>query len=102
MSEAILDWMWSIFMQAAPGADRSLAELGTIDQRAILAALAVPVLAIGGSDDAFTPPGIGEFAAASARNGRFVLFEGCGHGPMFEDYPRYCAELLGFLSELES
>lgn len=101
VGEPVLDWMWSIFMQAAPGADRSLAELATIDQREILAGLAAPVLAIAGSEDVFTPPGIGEFAAASARNGRLVRFEGCGHGPMFEDYPRYCAELLGFLSGLE-
>jgi pimeloyl-[acyl-carrier protein] methyl ester esterase len=101
VSEAALDWMWSIFMQAAPGADRSLAELGTIDQRDILAALAIPVLSILGSEDVFTPPAIGEFAAAAARNGRAVRFEGCGHGPMFEEYDRYCAELLGFLAGLE-
>lgn len=101
VSEATLDWMWSIFMQAAPGADRSLGELATIDQRDILSRLKVPVLSIAGSEDAFTPPGIGEFAATCAQQGRFVLFEGCGHGPMFEDYDRYCAELVGFLSELE-
>lgn len=102
VSEAVLDWMWSIFMQAAPGADRSLGELATIDQREILAALKVPVLSIVGSEDVFTPPGIGEFAASCARNGRVVRFEGGGHGPMFEDYERYCAELLGFLAELEN
>lgn len=101
VSEAVLDWMWSIFMEAAPGADRSLAELATIDQRDILATLDVPLLAIVGSDDGFTPPGIGEFAASAARNGRSVRFEGCGHGPMFEEYDRYCAELLGFLADLE-
>jgi pimeloyl-[acyl-carrier protein] methyl ester esterase len=101
VSEAVLDWMWSIFMQAAPGADRSLAELATIDQRDILARLEVPLLAIVGSDDGFTPPGIGEFAASIARHGRLVRFEGCGHGPMFEEYDRYCAELLGFLAGLE-
>jgi non-heme chloroperoxidase len=102
VSEAVLDWMWSIFMQAAPGADRSLAELATIDQRAILSALDVPVLSIAGSADVFTVPGIGEFAAACARRGRLVWFEGCGHGPMFEEYDRYCAEVLGFLAKVES
>lgn len=101
VGEPVLDWMWSIFMQASPGADRSLAELGTIDQRAILSALEVPVLSIAGSEDVFTPPGIGEFAASSTRRGRLVRFEGCGHGPMFEDYDRYCSEVLGFLSEVE-
>ena len=101
VSEAALDWMWSIFMQAAPGADRSLSELAAIDQRDILANLDVPLLSIVGSEDVFTPPGIGEFAAAIAKRGRAVRFEGCGHGPMFEEYDRYCAELLGFLAELE-
>ena len=101
VSEAVLDWMWSIFMEAAPGADRSLGELATIDQRDILAALDAPLLSILGSEDVFTPPGIGEFAAATAKNGRAVRFEGCGHGPMFEEYDRYCAELLGFLAGLE-
>lgn len=101
VSEAVLDWMWSIFMEAAPGADRSLGELATLDQRDILAALDAPLLSILGSEDVFTPPGIGEFAAATAKNGRAVRFEGCGHGPMFEEYDRYCAELLGFLAGLE-
>ena len=101
VSEAVLDWMWSIFMQAAPGADRSLAELATLDQRDILAALDVPLLSIVGSEDAFTVPGIGEFAASIAKHGRAVRFEGCGHGPMFEEYDRYCAELLGFLAQVE-
>lgn len=100
VSEAVLDWMWSIFMQAAPGADRSLAELATIDQREILAALEAPLLAFEGTDDAFVAPGIGEFAAKSAGNGRLVRLEGCGHGPMFEEYDQYCRELLGFLDEL--
>jgi non-heme chloroperoxidase len=101
VSEAVLDWMWSVFLEAAPGADRTLGGLATIDQRDILAALDMPVLSIVGSEDVFTPPGIGEFAADIARHGRLVRFEGCGHGPMFEEYERYCAELLDFLAGLE-
>ncbi|MBV1687965.1 alpha/beta hydrolase [Novosphingobium sp. G106] len=101
VGEAVLDWMWSVFMEAAPGADRTLGELATIDQRDILAALDVPLLSIVGSDDVFTPPGIGEFAAQIAKRPRLVRFEDCGHGPMFEEYDRYCAELLGFLARLE-
>ena len=102
VSEATLDWMWSIFMQAAPGADRSLGELATVDQRDILAGLDVPVLSYEGSEDAFVAPGIGEFAAQTAKDGRVVKMEGVGHGPMFEDYQRYCSELIGFLADLES
>lgn len=101
VNEAVIDWMWSIFMQAAPGADTTLGELANLDQRDLIAGLDVPLLAIVGSDDAFTPPGIGEFAVQSAKHGKLVRFEGCGHGPMFEEYERYCAELLGFLGELE-
>lgn len=101
VSDATLDWMWSIFMEAAPGADRTLGELATIDQCDILSALDVPLLSIVGSEDVFTPPGIGELAAGIAKHGRLVRFEGCGHGPMFEKYDPYCAELLDFLAGLD-
>ncbi|MCB2075527.1 MAG: alpha/beta hydrolase [Novosphingobium sp.] len=101
VGEAAIGWMHSIFMQAAPGADRSLGDLATLDQRAILAELDVPLLSITGSEDVFTPPGIGEFAAATARQGSLLRFEGCGHGPMFEEYERYCEAVLGFLAGLE-
>lgn len=94
------DWIWSLFMQASSGADESLAELATLDQREILAALDVPLLAIVGSDDSFTPPAIGTVAADIAKQGKLVRFEGCGHAPMIEDYDRYCAELLSFLDRL--
>ena len=90
-------------INAAKGSSNSYAikKKDELEKANILAALEVPVLTIVGSEDVFTAPGIGEFAAATATRGRVVRFEGCGHGPMFEEYDRYCAELLGFLTGLE-
>jgi non-heme chloroperoxidase len=100
VSEATLDWMRGIFWDSTPGADLPLGELATIDQRDMLAGLDVPLLAIVGSDDTFTPPGIGETAAKLAKHGQLVRFEGCGHAPQIEDYPGYVAAVTAFLDEI--
>jgi len=100
VGEAVEDWMWSIFMQSTPCADASLTDLAQVDQRALLAALKPPLLAMVGSADVFTPPGIGEAAAALAPHGSLVRFEGCGHAPFLEDFDAYMAALNGFLAGL--
>lgn len=100
VSEATLDWMRAIFWESTPGADLPLGELATIDQRNMLAELDVPLLAIVGSHDTFTPPGIGEAAAKLAKHGQLVRFEGCGHAPQIEDYPGYVAAVTAFLDEI--
>lgn len=100
VSEATLDWMRGIFWESTPGADLPLGELATIDQRDIIAQLDVPLLAIVGSEDAFTPPGIGETAAKLAKHGQSVRFEGCGHAPQIEDYPGYVAAVTAFLDQI--
>lgn len=97
---AVEDWMWSIFMQSTPCADASLTDLAHLDQRAELAALKAPVLVITGSADAFTPPGIGEAAAALAPRSSLVCFEGSGHAPFLEDFDAYTTALNAFLSPL--
>lgn len=100
VGEPTEDWMWQIFLQASPGADSALGELATLDQRETLAALDVPVLSIVGTADAITPPGIGETAAAIARQGRLERLEGCGHAPMVEDNEGYCAAVTAFLDRI--
>jgi non-heme chloroperoxidase len=100
VSEATLAWMRGIFWESAPGADKPLADLATLDQRETLAALEVPVLSIVGTQDVFCPPGIGETAAAIARDGTLVRFEGCGHAPQVEDYEGYVAALTRFLDRI--
>ena len=98
--EAVEDWMWSIFMQSTPCADASLTDLAQVDQMAELAALTAPMLVMTGSADVFTPPGIGEAAAALAPNAALVCFEGCGHAPFLEDFDAYMAALNAFLTPL--
>lgn len=93
-------WMWSIFMQASPRADDALADLDTLDQRAILAALDCPVLSVVGGKDVIVPPDIGRYAAKCAKHGTLAEFPDCGHAPFVEDGPRYRDVLLGFLKSL--
>ena len=100
VGDAVEDWMWSIFMQSTPCADASLTDLAQVDQRAALAALTAPLLVITGSADVFTPPGIGEAAAALAPRASLVCFEGCGHAPFLEDFDAYLATLNAFLTPL--
>jgi pimeloyl-[acyl-carrier protein] methyl ester esterase len=97
---ALVDWMWSIFMQQGAGAIRSLHDLGGIDQRALLAELWAPVLVFRGTADAIVSPEIGELAAQTARSAELVSLEGVGHAPFVEDFEGYHRPLLGFLDRL--
>lgn len=99
-SPQVIDWLWSIFMQAGPGADRALLQLDTIDQRATLAALDVPLLSIVGAKDAIVPPAICRVAGEMAKHGSVAEFEDCGHAPFLEDGPRYRKVLLDFLAKV--
>jgi pimeloyl-[acyl-carrier protein] methyl ester esterase len=92
--------MWSAFIDSGPGVIRSLLDLGNIDQRVLLAELAVPVLSIIGSADAILDPQVGMQAAKCARNGTIVMFDGCGHAPFIEDAPRYIATLRDFVAHI--
>jgi pimeloyl-[acyl-carrier protein] methyl ester esterase len=93
-------WMWSIFMQAAPSADDALVDLDDLDQQAMLAALAVPVLSIVGAKDVIVSPDVGRAAGRMARHGRVVEFADSGHAPFLEEGARYRAAVLDFLSSL--
>ncbi len=99
-SPQVLQWMWSIFMQASPSADAALLQLDTLDQRATLAALEAPVLSIVGGKDAVVPPDICRAAGKLAKHGSVVEFPDCGHAPFIEDGPRYRKVLLDFLAKL--
>lgn len=97
---AVVDWMWSIFMQQGSGAIRALHDLGGIDQRATLAALTVPTLVIRGTADTIVSPEIGALAAETARDAELVTLEGVGHAPFVEDFAGYHSALLRFLGRL--
>ncbi len=98
--DAVINWMWSIFMQTSPNADEALGQLDTVDQRQLLAALQVPVLAVVGGKDQIVPPDICRLGASIAPQGRLVEFAECGHAPFVEDGPRYRRELLDFMAGL--
>lgn len=99
-SPAVDAWLWSIFMQASPKADAALLELDTVDQRAALGALDVPVLSIVGGKDAIVVPDVGRSVAKYAKHATVVEFPECGHSPFLEDGPRYREVLLDFLRRL--
>lgn len=99
-SAQMIEWLWSIFMQAAPGADAALVQLDTLDQRATLAALEAPLLSIVGAKDAIVSADIGRAAGKLAKRGSVVEFEECGHAPFIEDGPRYRQVLLDFLAKV--
>jgi non-heme chloroperoxidase len=99
-TEAMNAWMWSIFMQTSPAADRALAQLDALDQRETLRLLDCPLLAIVGGKDVFVAPDIGRQAAKLARRGQLAEFPECGHAPFIEDGPRYRQVVVDFLRSL--
>ena len=100
-SDAVINWTWSLFMQAAPCADLALQQLDTVDQREFLAGLQAPLLSIVGGKDQVTVPDIGRQAAEIAANGRLEEFADSGHAPFIEEGPRYREVLLQFLASLK-
>lgn len=100
VSPATIDWMWNAFIDSGPDVLASLRSLGETDQRKTLAALAVPLLSIVGSDDAILDPQIGLLAAQMATKGTAATMAGCGHAPFVEDAPAYLAALRSFLRHL--
>ncbi|MGE0667988.1 MAG: alpha/beta fold hydrolase [Sphingomonadales bacterium] len=100
VSDAVKTWMWSVFMENAPSADRALLDLDTLDQRAALRGLAVPLLSVVGGQDVIAPPGIGRAAAELAPKGTLAEFPESGHAPFIEETARYGKVLLEFLGTL--
>ncbi len=99
VGEALEHWMWRVFTEASPRAIATLAELGPLDQRELLAGLAVPILSYVGGQDGFVAPPICRWVAENNSHARAVEFPECGHAPFIEERERYLEELLGFLAE---
>ena len=98
-SEATIQWMWQIFMDGSPLAARSLAELGPLDQRAILSDLDVPILSFVGGSDAVVDPAVCRSVADYHKDTRTVEFEHVGHAPQLEEPAGYHEALVAFLNE---
>lgn len=96
VGQPMIDWMQSIFMDSGPMVYASLAQGAKVDQRALLAALDIPVLSIVGGKDAVLSPDIGRKAAEYPKQGELKVFEECGHAPFIEEPAAYLAALLDF------
>ena len=99
LGDVTLRWIWQIFMDSSPAAAASLAALGPLDQRAILADLGCPILSCVGAKDVVVDPDIPRSVASLNANARTHEFADCGHAPHMEDAPAYNQVLLEFVSE---
>jgi non-heme chloroperoxidase len=68
----------------------------SIDARAALAALTVPVLFSHGCEDRIVAPAMSRFGASLVPNSSVSLYEGAGHAPFYEATERFDAELADF------
>ena len=98
-SEAAIQWMWQIFMDASPLAARTLAELGPLDQRDTLANLEQPILSFVGGCDQVVDPAVCRSVADYHGNTRVVEFEAAGHAPQLEEPEGYHEAMIAFLNE---
>ena len=87
-----------VMSHVPPNSYRSaLQALMGFDRRADLAALAMPVLLIAGSDDRNAPPAVMQGMAERMPHARYVCLERCGHLMSFERPAAFNEALLDFL-----
>ena len=96
----IENWFWQIFLQSSPLAAQTLGELASLDQRELLAGLAMPILSFVVDQDGFVAPDICRWVGTHNSNAKVVEFEGVGHAPFIEAQDEYLKALTQFASEL--
>jgi len=97
---AVVEWMWSIFMETSPNADTSLIALGDLDHRERLPQLETPTLLCVGAGDVVVDPRTSHAAGELLPNATVVEFADSGHAPFIEEQAKFESELLGFLAGL--
>lgn len=100
IGQPMVDWMERIFLDSSPRAYRALSAAGSIDQRAALTSLLIPVLSCIGDKDQVISPDLGVQAAACARSGEVARFADSGHAPFLEEPEHYLQVLREFLDRL--
>lgn len=70
------------------------------NSRKVVMSIDTPKLFIWGRQDEITPVEDWERAVGKMKNARLVVFDECGHGPMFEKPDDFYRELSTFLNEL--
>jgi non-heme chloroperoxidase len=98
VDEVLVQWAWQQWMQSGVMSAHSYANLFEIDQRAQLAALAVPTLVMHGRHDTFVPYEVAERAVQLSRHATLVTFEESGHAPFLEESTAFVNALLEFLA----
>lgn len=93
--EALVDRLGSVRFRVDVARDSDA--FGPFDVRSALAAVDVPVLAIGASEDRSTPPAASAEIAACARHGDVRIVEHAGHFPYAEQPEAYLAALASVL-----
>lgn len=94
-------WLLKMFMEASPGACKTLAELSTLDQRQKLAELSVPALVMVGAQDAVVDPNVCRSVQDFHSQTTTVEFENSSHVPFVEEKDKYNSTLLEFAAQFQ-
>jgi non-heme chloroperoxidase len=97
---AVIEWMWSIFMETSPNADTSLVALGDLDHRERLPQLQTPALLCVGAADVVVDPRTSHAAGDLLPNATVVEFADSGHAPFLEEQAKFESEALAFVAGL--
>ncbi len=99
VSEEIIDWAWSMTMQAGLKSTLSCAEaFGTTDFRSDLASFKVPTLIIHGTSDKIVPiDATGRIAAKLVEDAHYIEYDGAPHGLFVTHQQQLTNDLLAFM-----
>jgi pimeloyl-ACP methyl ester carboxylesterase len=67
------------------------------DATAMMSKLKIPVLVTHGTEDRNIKVGAARYTASVIPGATLSIYDGIGHGPFYEDAPRFNAELAGFV-----
>ena len=98
-SPEVVGWLLRSFLDATPLAAQGLAELGPLDQRAVLAALQLPIVSAVGALDQVVDPNVCRSVRDYNSAARIVEFEASGHAPFIEEAARYNECLVDYLGQ---
>ena len=93
-------WRAMLTRQPVEGYTGCCAAIAGTDFYTPTSGLALPTLAIAGSEDGSTPPDLVRETAALVKGSRFHLIRGAGHLPCVEKPAEYAEVLTGFLKEI--
>ena len=93
-------WRNMLTRQPAEGYIGCCAAIAGTDFYATTASLALPTLAIAGSEDGSTPPDLVRETAELVKGSSFELIRGTGHLPCVENPAQYAAILTRFLKDI--